>query len=44
MNKQNIQNIETKEEMREKLIRKDTEAAACVALFVIAMLVIGVFL
>ena len=43
MNRDNIKNDKTAE-IREKLIRKDTEAAACIALFAAAMIIIGVFL
>ncbi len=43
MNKENT-NTDKTAEIREKLIRKDTEAAVCIALFAVAMLIIGVFL
>ena len=36
--------IDKNEEIREKYIRADTEAAACIALFAVAMVIIGVFL
>lgn len=43
MNKENTKTDKNRE-IREKLIRADTEAAACIALFAVAMIIIGVFL